>query len=453
MTRAAELPEAIRWHEGMLLAPQHFQQASLRQEMLVHYHVQAAAPFHWGVRRLEINRNLLTGGTFRVTELEAVLPDGLAVSYPARGDEPLQVDLKPLRDLARQLPLTIHLAVPVQRPEGESPAGRLERHRAVPGEGVLDEHGDAAPVEVPRLRPHLVLLAVEAPPEKYVTISLARVRFADEAFVPAEYVPPLLAASGETWPGRQCAALAVRVREKALFLADRVSASRTVERDPQMAEMEGAMRALSAGLPHLEALVAAGSPPVTALSHPPHPFQLFLSLCSLAGHLAGLGPVVPPRPPRYDHADLLASFGPMLAFCNRMVDGVQEQYAPVPFQFREGAFGLPLRDEWTRPPVLLGVLPQPGMSEAEVLTWMEESRIGSRSRMPSLRDRRIRGADRRRVGNPAREFQLAPGQGVLVFALRTDEDFIVSGEELEIAHPAPGKLRPQEIVLYTQKAP
>ncbi|MBV9773952.1 MAG: type VI secretion system baseplate subunit TssK, partial [Gemmatimonadetes bacterium] len=220
MTRAADLPEAIRWHEGMLLAPQHFQQASLRQEMLVHYHVQAAAPFHWGVRRLEINRNLLPGGVFRVTELEAVLPDGLPVAYSAHSDAPLELDLRPLQDQARQAPLTLHLAIPAVPPGGESPAGRLERYRPVRGDEVADEHGDAAPTEVPRLRPNLLLLAGETPPEKYVTLPLARVRFADETFVPAEFVPPLLTATRETWPTKRCSELAVRMRQKALFLAD-----------------------------------------------------------------------------------------------------------------------------------------------------------------------------------------------------------------------------------------
>ncbi|MBV9772522.1 MAG: type VI secretion system baseplate subunit TssK [Gemmatimonadetes bacterium] len=204
------------------------------------------------------------------------------------------------------------------------------------------------------------------------------------------------------------------------------------------------MRVLVAGLPQLEAVVAAEAS---------HPFALFLALCATAGQLAALGGAVPPQFPAYDHRDVRAVFAPVLDFCRRMVDGVQESYAPVPFRFREGAFGLPLREEWLQPPVLVGVVAQPGMTEGEVISWMDGTLIGSRSRMASLRERRIRGVGRRRVSDPSREFQLAPGSGVLVFALRTDEDFIVPGEELEIAHPAPGTLRPREIVLYAPKAP
>ena len=46
MSEAREIPEAIQWHEGMLLSPQHFQQMSLRQDMLSHYHINLSNPFN-----------------------------------------------------------------------------------------------------------------------------------------------------------------------------------------------------------------------------------------------------------------------------------------------------------------------------------------------------------------------------------------------------------------------
>ena len=55
MTRAQEVPAAIQWHEGMLLAPQHFQQLGARQERLLHYHVETVSPFHYGVRSLRLD--------------------------------------------------------------------------------------------------------------------------------------------------------------------------------------------------------------------------------------------------------------------------------------------------------------------------------------------------------------------------------------------------------------
>ena len=78
-----QIPEAIQWHEGMLLAPQHLQQLSQRSESLVHYHLHSVTPFFWGIRHLEIDQKRLTTGVFWVVKLEAVMPDGLVVSHQA----------------------------------------------------------------------------------------------------------------------------------------------------------------------------------------------------------------------------------------------------------------------------------------------------------------------------------------------------------------------------------
>ena len=83
---ARRVPEAIDWHEGMLLAPQHFQQLSLRTEEMLHYHSAALVPFPWGVLRLAIDEAALTQGFLRVSEIEAVLPDG-PVLVPGQPDE------------------------------------------------------------------------------------------------------------------------------------------------------------------------------------------------------------------------------------------------------------------------------------------------------------------------------------------------------------------------------
>src|SRR5258708_20085801 len=70
----------------MLLAPQHLQQLAQRAEGLLYYHIRTATPFVWGGRRLEIEKALLASGIFRVRALEAIMPDGLVVSYSGSND-------------------------------------------------------------------------------------------------------------------------------------------------------------------------------------------------------------------------------------------------------------------------------------------------------------------------------------------------------------------------------
>jgi len=148
-----QVPDAVQWHEGMLLAPQHFQLAATRSEELLHYHVRSASPFHWGIRRLRLDTVLLTGGTLRVTELEAVMPDGLLVVHGPGRETPLEADLTLYAEEARRGPLTVHLAVPARRREDEPFAGSLARHESYEGREVADENTGEGAVPVPRLRP------------------------------------------------------------------------------------------------------------------------------------------------------------------------------------------------------------------------------------------------------------------------------------------------------------
>jgi type VI secretion system protein ImpJ len=77
------IPERIQWHEGMLLAPQHFQQSQARTDALTCWHMLIAAPLAWGIRHIEIDMGLLAGGLLRIIALDAVLPDGTWVWHDA----------------------------------------------------------------------------------------------------------------------------------------------------------------------------------------------------------------------------------------------------------------------------------------------------------------------------------------------------------------------------------
>ncbi|NUB17000.1 type VI secretion system baseplate subunit TssK, partial [Azospirillum brasilense] len=117
MTEARDIPDAIDWHDGMLLAPQHFQQQALRHERQLTYHVRQARPFHWGVVHLQVDRVQLVSGLVQVRELEAILPDGIVVDYRAGSDEPPAVGISASAEPGGQPQVTITLPVP--HPPGE----------------------------------------------------------------------------------------------------------------------------------------------------------------------------------------------------------------------------------------------------------------------------------------------------------------------------------------------
>lgn len=104
----------------MLLSPHHFQQQAARFESLLQYQATAVSPFYWGVRQFKYDENALKGNLLSVIELEAIMPDGLAVIYDSQKDKDLKLNLKPYVELARGKTVSasrlmmIHLGCAVQ---------------------------------------------------------------------------------------------------------------------------------------------------------------------------------------------------------------------------------------------------------------------------------------------------------------------------------------------------
>ncbi len=439
---ADHIPDAILWHEGMLLAPQHFQQLSLRQEALVEYSTTRFVPFAWGVHRFSIDQSLLLTGVFRVLELEAVMPDGLVVSHNSQKGVPLEIDLTPQKEEIARQTMTIHLAIP-HRACGLGKGG-VARYETLEGEPVEDENADGSEVQIPRLKPRLTLLSVETPPSKYVAFPLATVEHRNEAFALTHFIPPMTEVPLSSPLGDLCSLTAKRLREKAMFLADQLQAPGATIGLPSVLETKSHIQSLVAGLPFFEAVLS------TSRSHP---YSLYLAFCSLAGHLAGLGnSLLPPVLPPYNHNDLRTTFEQVQAFAFRMMaEGVSEAYSGIPFRFENGVFSIAFDPSWTDRRLLLGMRGQTGMAEKDLREWGETCLIGSQNIMGSLREKRVLGATRQFI---ERDEELAVSRGTLLFVLQAQPEWVRPGEILQISNTEDSTrpFRPEEIVLYVKNS-
>ena len=434
---AREVPPPVQWHEGMLLAPQHFQQSSLRHELLVHYHAAAAAPFHWGVRHLEIDPVALADGIFRVLDLEAVLPDGL-IAAQAAGDLPeLSVDMNPRIDEMRQQPLTVHLAV-VARGRG---LAIQERYASEDGGSIADENTGEGEIPVPVWKPRLQLLLGDDIPPKYITFPLARIVFRNETFSRARFEPPWLRVAPGSAIYELCSALAARLREKSTFLAEQVRSPSSSASVPQLVDTKILVHCLTGELPQFEAILRTGVS---------HPFPLYVALCSVLGHVAGLGrSLVPPALEPYDHNDPFGSFDQVQAAISRSVaEGIHEAYTPYPFAVEGEEFHIVFDPNWTGRHVILGVRAPSGVSDQEMAAWVARSVIASRSKIVPLRDRRVTGARRKQIEADA---DLVPPRGVTLYTVAADPEYVQPGEDLVVINPGDGRrLRPDSIVLFVR---
>jgi type VI secretion system protein ImpJ len=422
-TRFGVVPDAVAWYEGMLLVPQHFQQAQLQADALLAYHLAALSPYHWGVRRLVLDCPALQGGIFTVQELEAVMPDGLVARRDGRTDRPLTVDLAKAADTARGGVVTVHLAVRSRTARAAS--ADLARFDCYADEPAADELAVSEPVEISRLRPRLALIVSQARPRGWVSLPLARVRRTENGWALTGTLPPLLSLPTGLPLGDRCARLACTVRSRARGMGRALRRARAAGEQGRAAAAQAGLAALAAALPRLEALVHSGAA---------HPFSIYLALCDLAGHLAPAGPGRPaPLFAPYDHDDLQGSLQPLLEFCERAADEVQDAFVLVPFRRHRGSFRLAARPAWSGlEELVVGAVAPPRASARELRDWVARARIASASRMPALAAGDGVGAPREVVPPPP---GMTGGDGRIWFRVAVDRAFVVPGERLQVLPP------------------
>src|SRR3954468_12063501 len=116
-------PQRVVWSEGMLISPQHLQQADLYHERLLDARLGALAPFSWGVAHVALDPGALGAEQVKLTSFLGVLPDGLFLRFD--GGDP---ECPPARPLQGHFPptqpaLDVYLGAPKERDGVPSLAG------------------------------------------------------------------------------------------------------------------------------------------------------------------------------------------------------------------------------------------------------------------------------------------------------------------------------------------
>lgn len=433
--------DRIEWSEGMLLSPQHFQQQSARLDSLVAWHTLAVSPFGWGVRKLEFALLTLPSGILRVAELQAIMPDGTAVSFSAENPMhgSLELNLAPFADELAAGTLNIYLTLAVSRSLRNK--GAAARFRTVPGDLVEDEITEAVPADLSWLLPELKLQAGPVPSGQYVHFRLATLYRQNEVLKMGDELPPSLELVPEGALLRRVNEFVRKLRSTAAFVAKQtaVPSSKAEDRLAYL-EQKDRLRNLLSGLPGIEAVLRT-----PAL----HPYALYLSLCSLLGPLSLLRPgALPPLPPAYDHANPSGSLDALLGSLQDALLEVSQEYREVKFEFRHQAFELVLQADWIDKRLVVGLRGQP---EKDLVAWMDGAIIGSQSAYASLRERRVHGATRALIES-ADELGVRSSTGYTLFAIQTNPVLTMPGQPLIISNSTESAAaqRPHELVLFVK---
>ncbi|HQS00209.1 MULTISPECIES: type VI secretion system baseplate subunit TssK [unclassified Polaromonas] len=441
MVKSLPVEERIQWHEGMLLSPQHFQQASARLDSLVALHTLLAAPFSWGVRSLKIDMGLLPAGIVRVQQLEAIMPDGTSVSFSADNAQhgTLELKLAPFAEALGNAPLDFYLVLPLTKSMRDK--GSPSRFRSVAMGQVEDEVSEALPADLPRLLPNLSLVAGDVPSGIYTWLRLGTVFKDNELIKMGETLPALIEMPKDGVLWERVSAFVGQLRGKAAFVAKQtaVPSSKTEDRLAYLEQRER-LRNLMTGLPQVEAVLRTPSL---------HPYPLYLALCALLGPLSMLKPgALPPVPPEYDHADPLAVLNPVLEALQDSLMEISQEYREHKFEYRHGAFEINLLPEWVDKQLVVGLRGQP---EKDLVAWMNGAIVGSQSAYASLRERRVLGAMRSHI-EVAQELGVRASSGYTLFSIQASAALTLANEPLIVSNSteSASAQRPQEMVLFVK---
>jgi len=437
----------IQWYEGMLLMPQHFQQADIRMESMMTYYMSHTFSFFWGVVQLKVNESLLTSGIFRPIELEVIMPDGLLVTSLPQTDPPLQVNLLSFRDKMEAIPYFIYLCVPYRRGDWTDVSGDLPRYHSIVNPNVADINTGEQAIDIPRLIPNLSLQVGLEPPAHYASLPLAQVTCDEKSFSLAEYIPPQIKVDLLSDLGQMCSQLVQQLREKLAYLQQKVqSVGDRVTKDPFFEEMEQVRLKLIVGLLPFEAALSTGKS---------HPFDIYQALCTLAGQISGIKyGEIPPRFKAYNHLDLRQSFSQIIEYVGKVLDEIEESYSVIPFALNERVFSLQLQSSWVGDRFVLGARIQPGMTEDALLNWVNNCVIVTDKNITLAKDNRVLGAQRKIVSEIP-EMNLVATKGVQLFVVESDARYIDPKGVLCLFNVSDDDFtRPAEVVLYnanTQK--
>jgi type VI secretion system protein ImpJ len=434
----------------MLLMPQHFQQLSARVEGLVRQLATQAAPYLWGALLFEFDHSSLVTGKLRVLRVAGLLRDGFWVQAGSEFGIDLELDLKQHTDVTRSGNMLIHLVVPAQG--SLSTRGELARFESYDGQAIPDETTGESAIPVPRLRPKVALWAGAQPPARFESFPLLEVNQQGETFLDTGFIPPAVSVPISSALGSLCGEVTALVREKTFFLADKLRGGGYTEGDAEQLETRSRIQSLAAGLPMAEATLQSGNA---------HPFQLYLAMCHLAGHVARVTfGLVPPQFAPYQHGDLRATFLPVITFIQQAVtDAVIESWKTYPFRLLNQSFNmapLPALDHaladgstLDAPDLAIAFRPGTGSTEESAILWGESCVIGSANIMQRLLTNRVLGVERRLV---ERMPDLNPPRGMVLFSLSSDQVAITPGQGLQLLQRGGDDAMPSEAVLYVRRS-
>jgi type VI secretion system protein ImpJ len=465
-----QLPDAVQWSEGMLLSPQHLQQNDIYWQEHLRHRLACITPHFWGLRRLAVE---LVKEVITVSELECVLPNGVALAFPGnfpRQPEPLlQIDVSGCR--AGDPPQRLWLLVP-ERGAGAARSGDPERrYDSQVGLMTADENTGDGEVAVARLqlRCELVLSALIPSSAQGACPLLEVMRDAQGMLHIGDYLPPMICLGASQHLGAAGLQHQLGARHELWWGYAQQFATEASGYGPEGKLNSGGVRNMLVAR-HL----AGALPAMSVLLHAAaHPEGLYQCLAEVVGRVAQFATSpLPLKMAPYQHDDCLAQFQAAWRYVEDTLAvefervrqdrlrAPQPEYDIKPFQV-QGAGGFSQRlPQQIDGALIIEVKRKEGQTIAEAGRWLNQADIACESLIPQLQRQRVPGARVRPMGaDEVARYQLPALADLFLVENRTvdladigQHELFAAGQPLLIQGSA-GPHMPAAIFLYQKMVP
>ena len=297
----------VRWFEGMLVLPHHFQAAEDNLRDWLATSVEWVKAYSYGIRLLDVNQPALANYEIRIPHVQARMKDGTMISVPENGQLPvLDVRSKFERDSELFILLLLPHIVPGRPNSSHGRADNNQEHRfliATERHEELNSGDNNREIDTHYLNVQLKAQSSLETPAGYESLPLMKLRRSGQPGAVPEidpsYIPPLLTCE-YCAPLQQNILLAI-CSQLGSYVKTTAESLNTLggwaeSNSPQVHRAILQLSAANSSYPFLLQLFQTKGL---------HPHQAYCELCRLVGQLSIVrSDWQPPKLPIYDHDDL-----------------------------------------------------------------------------------------------------------------------------------------------------
>ncbi|BBH52470.1 type VI secretion system baseplate subunit TssK [Fluviispira sanaruensis] len=442
------IPDQIMWHDGMLLSPQHFQQAFKRCENIIRYHNYESSPYHFGIKTFKIDQTAFASGLFKIEELECIFQDGLEYYYNSIYDSvQAQIDLSKYKDILENKTLTLYLSIPRIQNKNSILNNTYSRYKVANVDNIaFDENTGEDEIPIPRVRPNISLLFEHELTPHYISLPLFKIYHENSIYKTREFSHPSTKINRESPVWKICHSICMTLRYKIQDIIETLQKFSMMKENTELLDRIETLKCMKSSLPRLEACIH---------SEQLHPFILYLETYSVVSNILSNEIYEMPAPLiEYNHYDNLSCFQKLRAILNEYL----EKEIPTDFTIskavkidnkysihvHKGNLGV---NDSTH--FLLGFKKNSDISQINFLSWIKSAIICDEENFEVILERRVLGMHRTLI---EKYENLIPQKNI--YLVRVKFEAAVKEKISIIIAPSINEnsdFSPDEILLYSRK--